>query len=72
MGLDRSSSAHHLLDHTGTAVDTQELTRVGFGGSTVINRKDFGITYDAVLETDRGDDLRGAHARVRPVCRQDR
>ncbi|WP_235995977.1 YceI family protein [Nonomuraea montanisoli] len=39
------------LDHTGTAVDAQGLTRVGFEGATVINRKDFGMTYNAVLET---------------------
>ncbi|MEU6786337.1 YceI family protein [Nonomuraea angiospora] len=39
------------LDYTGTAVDAQGLTRVGFEGGTVINRKDFGITYNAVLET---------------------
>ncbi|MET7337847.1 YceI family protein [Nonomuraea sp. NPDC005650] len=39
------------LDYTGTAIDAQGLTRVGFEGSTVINRKDFGITYNAVLET---------------------
>ncbi|MEV4576839.1 YceI family protein [Nonomuraea jabiensis] len=39
------------LDYTGTAIDAQSLTRVGFEGSTVINRKDFGITYNAVLET---------------------
>ncbi|MGW4471731.1 YceI family protein [Nonomuraea sp. NPDC004354] len=39
------------LDYTGTAVDAQGLTRVGFEGSTVINRKDFSITYNAVLET---------------------
>ncbi|MEV0234029.1 YceI family protein [Nonomuraea sp. NPDC050786] len=39
------------LDYTGTAVDAQGLTRVGFEGGTAINRKDFGITYNAVLET---------------------
>ncbi|MEV0203053.1 YceI family protein [Nonomuraea sp. NPDC050691] len=39
------------LDYAGTAVDAQGLTRVGFEGGTVINRKDFGITYNAVLET---------------------
>ncbi|MFF0244741.1 YceI family protein [Streptosporangium sandarakinum] len=39
------------LEYTGTAVDAQGLTRVGFEGSTVINRKDFGITYNAALET---------------------
>lgn len=39
------------LDYTGTARDAQGLTRVGFEGSAVINRKDFGMTYNAVLET---------------------
>ncbi|MEV4013144.1 YceI family protein [Nonomuraea angiospora] len=39
------------LDYTGTALDAQGLTRVGFEGSTVINRRDYGITYNAVLET---------------------
>ncbi|MEU4536568.1 YceI family protein [Streptosporangium sp. NPDC023825] len=39
------------LRYTGTAVDIQSLTRVGFEGETVINRKDFGITYNAALET---------------------
>ncbi|MER5646318.1 YceI family protein [Streptosporangium sp. NPDC002524] len=39
------------LRYTGTAVDIQGMTRVGFEGSTVINRKDFGMTYNAVLET---------------------
>ncbi|GAA2985716.1 YceI family protein [Streptosporangium longisporum] len=40
-----------LLEYTGTAVDAQGMTRVGFEGTTVINRRDFGITYNAVLET---------------------
>ncbi|WP_433444011.1 YceI family protein [Nonomuraea sp. CA-141351] len=39
------------LDFTGTVIDAQGLTRIGFEGSTVINRKDFGITYNAALET---------------------
>ncbi|HEY3502720.1 MAG TPA: YceI family protein [Actinocatenispora sp.] len=39
------------LEFTGTAVDTQGLTRVGFEGTTVINRKDYGVNFNAVLET---------------------
>ncbi|MGV9386131.1 YceI family protein [Nonomuraea sp. NPDC003707] len=39
------------LDCTGSAIDAQGLIRVGFEGSIVINRKDFDITYNAVLET---------------------
>ena len=35
----------------GTAVDPFGNTRVGFEGSVVINRKDFGVTYNAALET---------------------
>ena len=35
----------------GTAVDPYGNTRVGFEGSVVINRKDFGVSYNAALET---------------------
>ena len=35
----------------GTALDPFGNTRVGFEGSVVINRKDFGVTYNAALET---------------------
>jgi polyisoprenoid-binding protein YceI len=35
----------------GTAVDPFGNTRVGFEGSVVINRKDFGVSYNAALET---------------------
>jgi polyisoprenoid-binding protein YceI len=35
----------------GTAQDPFGNIRAGFEGSTVINRKDYGITYNAVLET---------------------
>jgi polyisoprenoid-binding protein YceI len=35
----------------GTAVDPYGNLRVGFEGSTVINRKDYGITWNAALET---------------------
>ncbi len=35
----------------GTAVDPLGNTRVGFEGSVVIHRKDFGVSYNAALET---------------------
>ncbi|HVV14083.1 YceI family protein [Amycolatopsis sp.] len=35
----------------GTAQDPFGNTRIGFEGSTVINRKDYGITWNATLET---------------------
>jgi polyisoprenoid-binding protein YceI len=35
----------------GTAKDPYGNTRVGFEGSVVINRKDFGVSYNAALET---------------------
>ncbi|MEV0162488.1 YceI family protein [Nonomuraea fuscirosea] len=38
------------IEFTGTAVDAQGLTRVGFEGGTVINRKDWGVSFNAVLE----------------------
>ena len=37
--------------YEGTAKDPFGNTRVGFEGSVVISRKDFGVTYNAVLET---------------------
>ncbi len=39
------------FEQTGSAVDPFGNTRVGFEGSVVINRKDFGVTYNAALET---------------------
>jgi polyisoprenoid-binding protein YceI len=39
------------LDFVGAVVDAQGLNRVGFEGSTVINRKDFGVSFNAALET---------------------
>ncbi|MFC5824223.1 YceI family protein [Nonomuraea insulae] len=39
------------LEFAGTAVDAQGFTRAGFEGSTVINRKDYGVNFNAVLET---------------------
>ena len=37
--------------YEGTAQDPFGNTRAGFEGSVVINRKDFGVTYNAALET---------------------
>jgi polyisoprenoid-binding protein YceI len=39
------------LSYEGTANDPFGNTRIGFEGSTTINRKDFGITWNAALET---------------------
>ena len=38
-------------EHTGTAQDPYGNTRAGFEGKAVINRKDWGIEYNAALET---------------------
>ncbi|WP_026819582.1 YceI family protein [Arthrobacter castelli] len=38
-------------EFNGVAVDPFGATRAGFSGSTVINRKDFGLTWNAALET---------------------
>ena len=35
----------------GSAKDPYGNTRVGFEGSVVVNRKDFGVSYNAALET---------------------
>ncbi len=39
------------FDLTGSAQDPFGNTRVGFEGSTAINRKDWGLTWNAALET---------------------
>ena len=39
------------FDFEGAAVDPFGNLRVGFEGSVVINRKDYGITWNAALET---------------------
>jgi polyisoprenoid-binding protein YceI len=39
------------FDYSGSATDPYGNQRVGFEGSTVINRKDFGVNFNAVLET---------------------
>lgn len=38
------------FDYTGQAQDPFGNTRVGFEGTTVVNRKDFGLTWNAALE----------------------
>lgn len=38
------------FEFTGSAVDPWGNTRVGFEGAVVINRKDWGITWNAALE----------------------
>lgn len=37
--------------YTGSAVDPYGNTRIGFEGISTINRSDFGITFNATLET---------------------
>ena len=39
------------FDHTGSAVDPFGNTRVGFEGELTVNRKDWGLTWNAALET---------------------
>ena len=39
------------LEYQGAAKDPFGNTRVGFEGSTTINRSDFGLTWNAALET---------------------
>ena len=38
------------FDYNGSATDPYGNQRVGFEGSTVINRKDFGVNFNAALE----------------------
>ena len=38
------------FEHTGTATDVYGNLRAGFEGRTTINRKDFGVTWNAPLE----------------------
>jgi len=39
------------FEYTGTATDPYGNARFGFEGSSEINRKDFGLTWNAALET---------------------
>ena len=38
------------FDYTGTAVDPYGNTRIGFEGRTTVNRKDWGVNWNAALE----------------------
>jgi len=46
-----SNSVEIDFEETGSAKDPFGNTRVGFEGSTTINRKDWGLTWNAALET---------------------
>ena len=39
------------FEYTGTAVDPFDNTRIGLEGKTTINRKDWGVNWNAALET---------------------
>ncbi|OLT17573.1 polyisoprenoid-binding protein [Serinicoccus sp. CUA-874] len=39
------------FEYAGAATDPFGNERIGFEGSTVVNRKDFGLTWNAALET---------------------
>ena len=38
------------FEYTGTAVDPYGNTRIGLDGTTVVNRKDWGVSWNAALE----------------------
>ncbi|MDQ3901624.1 MAG: YceI family protein, partial [Actinomycetota bacterium] len=38
------------FDYTGTATDPFGNTRIGFEGTTTINRRDWGVAWNAALE----------------------
>ena len=38
------------FEYTGTAVDPYNNTRIGLEGKTVVNRKDWGVSWNAALE----------------------
>jgi polyisoprenoid-binding protein YceI len=39
------------FEYTGAAVDPYQNQRIGFEGKTTINRKDWGVSWNAALET---------------------
>ncbi len=48
---DVTESISFELEYSGTATDPYGNVRFGFEGETEINRKDFGLTWNAALET---------------------
>jgi hypothetical protein len=61
----RSVGGHRCCERA----ESHPWNRVGFEGGAVIDRKDFGITYNAVLETG-GVMISENHAGVRSVRRR--
>ena len=47
----RHPSGHLEFEETGSARDPFGNVRVGFEGGTTVNRKDWGLTWNAALET---------------------
>ena len=47
-GVTRSVTVE--FDYTGTAVDPYGNTRLGLEGKTTVNRKDWGVNWNAALE----------------------
>ena len=48
------------VEYLGSTKDQKGNTRAGFSATTVINRKDFGVTYNTLIEgggTVLGDDV---------------
>jgi polyisoprenoid-binding protein YceI len=45
-----SRSVELTISHTGSAVDAYGNERVGFEGTTTINRKDWGLSWNVALE----------------------
>ena len=39
------------FEYTGTAVDPYQNQRIGFDGSTTVNRKDWGVNWNTALDT---------------------
>jgi polyisoprenoid-binding protein YceI len=39
------------FEYTGSAIDPYQNHRIGFEGQTVVNRKDWGVNWNAALET---------------------
>ena len=39
------------FEYTGTAVDPFQNQRIGFDGSTTVNRKDWGVNWNTALDT---------------------
>ena len=48
---DQTKSVTIPFEQTGSAIDPFGNTRVGFEGETTVNRKDFGLVWNAALET---------------------